>query len=65
MKTNKKLPDARYTIGKSFVGHPSGKRKWVARFCGEWIGCGSMPGTAIMIARLHRAAFLREITGKA
>lgn len=43
--------DARYTIAREFCGYPT--RRWVARFCGEWIGQGKLPVDAIMLCVAH------------
>ncbi len=47
-----KLADKRYTIAREFCGYPT--KRWVARFCGEWIGQGSHKSDAIMHIVAHR-----------
>lgn len=35
----RKKVDSRYTIGKEFTGHESGKPRFVVRFLNERLGC--------------------------
>lgn len=43
--------DNRYTIAREFCGYA--KRRWVARFCGEFIGQGVLKVDAMMICLAH------------
>jgi len=43
-------PDKRYTFGKEFTGHISAKPRYVARFCGEWLGDSADISGAVLIA---------------
>lgn len=43
--------DERYTISKEFCGHP--KARWVARFCGDWIGQDQYRSGAVMLCVAH------------
>lgn len=45
--------DRRYTVARECAGHL--KPVWVARFCGEWIGCSMFRGSAYMLAVGHHA----------
>jgi len=45
--TNPIKGDARYTIAREFCGYAT--RRWVARFCGEWLGQGVNRSDAVMI----------------
>lgn len=40
--------DKRYTFSQEFTGHISGKPRFVARFCGDFIGeSGSLSGAVL------------------
>jgi len=43
--------DARYTIAKEFCGYS--KARWVARFCGEWLGQGAHKSDALLVCLAH------------
>ncbi|NBU79676.1 MAG: hypothetical protein EBS50_11515, partial [Sphingomonadaceae bacterium] len=45
--------DKRYTIAQEFCGYP--EPRWVARFCGEFIGQSKFKGSAMMLAIGHKA----------
>lgn len=40
--------DKRYTVAKEFCGYA--EARYVARFCGEWIGQSKFPTSAAMLA---------------
>lgn len=46
------MTDQRYTIGIEFCGHPDAR--YVARFCGEWIGQSRHYSAAVMLAADNR-----------
>lgn len=48
------LANPRYRIALEHCGYA--KRRWVVRFCGEWIGTGKNWADADKIARCHIAA---------
>ena len=48
------LADQRYTIAKEFCGYA--KARWVARFCGEWIGQDLHKSGALMLCIAHADA---------
>ena len=45
------LADARYTIAREYCGYSS--PRWVARFCGEWIGQDKFKSGAVMHCIAH------------
>jgi len=49
-------PDARYTVRREWCGHP--EQRWVARFCGEWIGQSQFYSSAMIKAVGHNAVRL-------
>lgn len=44
--------DRRYSIAREFCGHK--KPQWVARFCGDWLGCAPRRLAALATARNHQ-----------
>lgn len=54
------MPDKRYSIALEYCGYA--KRRWVVRFCGEWIGTGKNRADAEAIARQHTAARTLALT---
>ena len=44
-------PDLRYTVAKEYTGAP--RPRYVARFCGEYIGNSSVAGEAWELAQEH------------
>lgn len=46
--------DRRYTIRREWCGQPD--KRWVARFCGEWIGQAGSRDVAIELAAEYEAA---------
>lgn len=44
--------DGRYSVRLEWCGHPS--RRWVARFCGEWIGCAESRADAVKMSQAFR-----------
>ena len=54
--------DARYQVAKEFCGYP--RKKWVARFCGEWIGKGDNKSDAVMICLAHADKRERALNGE-
>lgn len=53
----KSLPDSRYSVSLEYCGHR--EMRFVARFCGEWLGQEEKEERAVNLARNHRAEFLR------
>jgi len=51
--------DKRYSIAKEYCGYA--KPRWVARFCGEWIGQGEHKSDALMLCIAHADKREREI----
>ena len=49
--TNHAETDTRYTITREFDGHQY--KRYIARFCGEWIGGRATYGGAVMLATGH------------
>jgi hypothetical protein len=45
--------DARYTVAKEYCGQAA--PRWVARFCGEWLGQSISRNTAVMLCIGHSA----------
>jgi len=45
------LADQRYTVTREFCGQPTAR--WVARFCGEWIGQDKYKSGALMLCIAH------------
>lgn len=54
------MTDRRYSIRLEYCGYV--KRRWVVRFCAEWIGTGRNRADADDIARQHKAARLVALT---
>lgn len=52
MKQHPISSDARYTVAKEFCGQS--EARFVARFCGEWIGQSLSYPHAVMLATSHR-----------
>lgn len=52
MKTHPISSDQRYTVTREFCGHK--EARFVARFCGEWIGQSISYPTAVLLATGHR-----------
>lgn len=46
--------DKRYTISREYTGAHS--VQYVARFCGDWVGCGPNKGAATWLAIEHNRA---------
>jgi hypothetical protein len=55
------MMDKRYTISKEFCGYKT--KRFVARFCGEWIGQGIKKSDALMLCIAHADKRDRELTG--
>lgn len=51
--------DRRYSVSLEWCGYE--RRRYVARFCGEWIGQAERRADADMLAIGHRKAFLASI----
>lgn len=51
--------DGRYTVHKEFIGEEEGR--FVARFCGGWIGADETRDGAWELARAHRADFCKKL----
>jgi hypothetical protein len=49
--TNDGKADTRYEIEREFCGHL--EKRFVARFCGEWIGQSKFYSAAVMLAVGH------------
>lgn len=47
-------PDNRYTITREYCGHP--EPRYIARFCGEWLGQSYNKSDAERIAADHAEA---------
>ena len=45
------LKDRRYSIAREHCGYA--KPRWVARFCGDWVGQGEHQSDAVMICIAH------------
>lgn len=45
--------DKRYSVEREFCGHP--EPRWVARFCGEWIGQSISRASASLRCAGHQA----------
>ncbi len=45
------LADQRYTVTLEYCGHDMAR--WVARFCGEWIGQDKHKSGAVMLCIAH------------
>ena len=43
--------DGRYTVRLEYCGHP--EKRYVARFCNEWIGQSLNYGLAVILAQEH------------
>jgi hypothetical protein len=52
MKTHPISSDARYTVEREWTGQSS--PRFVARFCGEWIGQNASYPAAVLFATVHR-----------
>lgn len=59
LKLSDGSPDRRYVAALEWCGYS--KRRWVARFCGEWIGQGKHHSDATMLALVHADERAREI----
>lgn len=46
--------DKRYTVRKEYCGYA--QARFVARFCGEWLGCSESRGGALALVRAHQAS---------
>lgn len=46
--------DRRYAIAREYCGYKA--PQWVARFCGDWLGCAPNRPAAIAAARAHQVA---------
>lgn len=51
--------DRRYSITREYCGYR--KPQWVARFCGDWLGCAPGRRGAIATARSHQVAFRQAL----
>lgn len=51
-------PDNRYTITREYCGHP--EPRYIARFCGEWLGQSYNKSDAERIAAEHAEARQQE-----
>jgi hypothetical protein len=48
------MKDGRYSVTLEFCGQP--RKRWVVRFCGEWIGTAKNRVDAEKIRQAHAAA---------
>lgn len=55
------LADERYTVAKEFCGYP--QARWVARWCGDWLGQGKTKSDATLICIAHADKRDRELKG--
>jgi hypothetical protein len=55
--------DTRYSIQLEYCGYA--RRRWVVRFCGDWVGAGENRTDANAIARRHIAARVSEMESAA
>lgn len=53
--------DSRYTITREFCGYKNAR--FVARFCGEWIGQGKKRVDAVMLCLAHSDKRERALKG--
>lgn len=51
--------DARYQVAREYCGYP--KPRWVARFCGDWLGQGARRSDALMLCLAHSDKRAREL----
>ena len=51
--------DRRYSVALEWCGHPT--RRYVARFCGDFLGQAERRADADALAMAHRRAFLASI----
>jgi hypothetical protein len=49
----KKKPDRRYSVALEYCG--AKRRRWIVRYCGEWVGMGKNRSDAKRIAAEHVA----------
>ena len=54
--------DRRYTIAREYCGHA--RPRFVARFCGDWLGQSRRRHRAVAITAAHRAAQLRAMRSR-
>ena len=52
MKMHPISSDERYTVQREFCGHK--EARYVARFCGEWIGQSMGYSQSVMLCTTHR-----------